>query len=184
MHDLLDCLDLGETPDGTRFPELGTRRLAVSVASGNGGNTTRVYPAAETRDGMLSVSATTRYDLLADFSSYDRGWVDVVAPGENIVSAIPGQRYGTWSGTSMAAPIVAGIAALVKAKTPNAFPTPHDLLNRIKETAYQRPDYTAAPWGSVRLFRVDALCAVMNNNHCTASGRLPFEFGIEEPQEK
>ena len=120
LHDLLDCVDMGSTATGTTFPEIGTRRLAVAVSSGNGANTTPVFPAAEQRDGMLSVAASTRYDELASFSSYDRSWVDVSAPGENIVSALPGGRYGVWSGTSMAAPIVAGITALVRARYTSA----------------------------------------------------------------
>ncbi|MBK7034554.1 MAG: S8 family serine peptidase [Ignavibacteria bacterium] len=61
----------------------------------------KVFPAAEQRDGMLSVAASTKYDNLASFSSYERGWVDVTAPGEEIVSALPGGRYGMWSGTSI-----------------------------------------------------------------------------------
>jgi subtilisin family serine protease len=173
LHDLLDCFDLGMTADGTTFPEIGTHRLAVSVAAGNGGSTTPVFPAAEQRDGMLSVGASTRYDMLAGFSSYDRHWVDVTAPGEEIVGPIPGGRYAMWSGTSMAAPIVAGIAALLKATDPNwsTFPTPHDLLGRIKETSVDKRMGVLQPWNTdVRLDRVDALCAVQNDLQCP----IPF----------
>jgi thermitase len=166
LHDLLDCLDVGATPTGTTFPELGTHRLAVAVASGNGGNTTMVFPAAEQRDGMLSVAASTRYDTLAGFSSYDRQWVDVSAPGVNIVSALPGGRYGLWSGTSMASPIVAGLTALVKARYPTTFATPHLLLEHVKETSVDKRFPQVPPWGEVRLHRVDALCAVTNNFDC------------------
>ncbi len=178
LHDLLDCLDLGSTATGTTFPEIGTRRLAVSVASGNGGNTTQVFPAAEQRDGMLSVAASTKYDNLASFSSYERGWVDVTAPGEEIVSALPGGRYGMWSGTSMAAPIVAGITALVKAKFPTTFATPHDLLDRVKETAVDKR-FVAQPWGEVRLKRVDALCAIANNQACPIPAANTATSGFE-----
>src|SRR5205085_3016384 len=73
LKDLLDCLDAGVTmpgPPPTTFPEIGTHRLAVSVAAGNGGSTAMVYPAAESADGMLAVCASTPNDLVAPFSSY------------------------------------------------------------------------------------------------------------------
>ena len=179
LHDLLDCIDVGATPEGTTFPELGTRRLAVSVASGNGGNTAMIFPAAERRDGMLSVAASTRDDKLAIFSSYDRSWIDVTAPGDEIVSALPGGRYGVWSGTSMAAPIVAGVIALVKARYPTTFAAPHDMLDQVKETAVDKR-YNALPWGEIRLRRVDALCAVTNNLACPIPANVSENFGFEQ----
>src|SRR6185436_19835014 len=100
---------------------IGTHRLAVTVASGNGGNDLSlnpIYPGFFNADGKITVAASTRYDLLANFSSYERHLVDVTAPGEDIVSALPGGRYGVWSGTSMAAPVAAGLAALTKARYP------------------------------------------------------------------
>ena len=167
LHDLLDCLDLGTTPTGTTFPEIATRRLAVAVSSGNGANAVEVFPAAEQRDGMLSVSATTRYDEMALFTSYGRSWVDVGAPGEDIISALPGGRYGMWSGTSMAAPIVAGITALVRARYTAACLTPHNILGHIKETAVKLRWDNTVQWGDVRLNRVDALSSVATAPVCT-----------------
>jgi thermitase len=75
------------------------------------------YPAAY--PGVVAVAATDHYDNLASFSNFG-SWVDVAAPGTNILSAYPSAGCGgaencySWmSGTSMASPIVAGAAALV-----------------------------------------------------------------------
>ncbi|NJN19177.1 MAG: S8 family serine peptidase [Oscillochloris sp.] len=90
-----------------------TGGVVVIAAAGNGGNNVPQYPAAESVEGMLAVSASTANDNLAAFSTYG-SWIALTAPGEAIVSAIPDGKYATWSGTSMAAPLVAGVAALVR----------------------------------------------------------------------
>ena len=61
-------------------------------------------------------------DTFADFSNYGSD-VDIIAPGKCILSTKRGQSYGYSSGTSMAAPLVTGAAALYKATRPNARPS-------------------------------------------------------------
>lgn len=56
--------------------------------------------------------------LVADFSNYGKLNVDVFAPGVKIYSSLPGNQYGNESGTSMAAPVVTGIAALIRSNFP------------------------------------------------------------------
>src|SRR5690606_21116218 len=58
-------------------------------------------------------------DLLADFSNYGYRSVDVFAPGVKINSTVPGSKYKEQQGTSMAAPVVSGLAALIRAYFPN-----------------------------------------------------------------
>ncbi len=93
------------------------RGAVVLAAAGNSASTELEFPAAEAISGLLAVAATTAADTLTTFSSYG-SWVHVAAPGEQIISPVPG-GYGVWSGTSMATPLAAGQAALLRAVHPD-----------------------------------------------------------------
>jgi thermitase len=106
--------------------------VVVVAAAGNRGSATPEYPAAEGLSGLLAIGASTEDGSLAAFSN--RGsWIDLAAPGDRILSSVPGGEYGTWSGTSMAAPFVAGTAALVLAQNPHL--TAAQVASRITATA-------------------------------------------------
>ncbi|MBI2519238.1 MAG: S8 family serine peptidase [Bdellovibrio sp.] len=89
--------------------------LVVAAAGNDSSNIDRTptYPASYTNDTLLVVAATTSSGGLAYFSNYGAVGVDVAAPGNNIYSSLPGNRYGNMSGTSMASPNTAGVAAEV-----------------------------------------------------------------------
>lgn len=103
----------------------------VVAAMGNDGRNVQEYPAAYA--GVLSVGATTRDGNIADFSNFG-SWISVAAPGDGVWSTMPmyestlnetegaGVGYGFLSGTSMATPYVAGVAALVASLYPNMQP--------------------------------------------------------------
>lgn len=69
----------------------------------------------------LDVGASAKYanqELVASFSNFGQNSVDIFAPGHNIMSTTPGNNYESLSGTSMAAPVVSGVAALVWSQNP------------------------------------------------------------------
>lgn len=97
--------------------------VLVVNAAGNSSQNIDVnpsYPAAYTQDNMISVAATDSSEGLASFSNYGSSSVDLGAPGVAIQSTIPGNKYAYYSGTSMASPHVAGAAALLWGKYPDA----------------------------------------------------------------
>jgi len=71
-------------------------------------------------DAWLTVGATSwdKDDMIASFSNYGKRSVDVFAPGVDIYSAVPKSDYKELSGTSMASPVVAGLAALIRSYYP------------------------------------------------------------------
>jgi subtilisin family serine protease len=97
------------------------RDVLVVVAAGNAGTDNDViptYPASSTKSNVIAVAASTSGDNLAQFSNFGGQSVDVAAPGEGILSTLPGNAYGLKDGTSMAAPHVTGLAALLKSLAP------------------------------------------------------------------
>ncbi len=134
-----------------------SKGVLVVAAAGNSGNGTPSYPAAYTN--AMAVASTNDQDYRSCFSQYGTDYISVAAPGESVLSATPNSGYGTYSGTSLAAPHVTGLGGLLFAQDPNR--TNANVRNLIEATAVD-----LGPVGKDAFFgsgRIDALRAVMGD---------------------
>ncbi|WWR51311.1 S8 family serine peptidase [Streptomyces sp. SCSIO 30461] len=87
--------------------------------------------------GVVTVSAMGKGNVKASYSNFGRDIIDIAAPGgdgaSGVYSTLPGGKYGNLSGTSMASPHVAGVAALLASTNPTA--TPADLRGKLASQA-------------------------------------------------
>jgi subtilisin family serine protease len=104
--------------------------VVVVAAAGNKGTTKKQYPAAYS--AVIAVSATNDKEKLATFSSHGN-WVDLAAPGTNILSTRAGGGYDAMSGTSMSAPFVSALAGLLDSRDP--FLSASQIRHRMEATA-------------------------------------------------
>lgn len=128
------------------------------------------YPASYNVPNVISVAATDAGDHIAYFSNYGRTSVDVGAPGVDIYSTLPThmtegmaaqglfENYGSLNGTSMAAPHVAGVLALLRATDPSL--TPAQAIAQIKAKVDRVPSLTTTTVSGGRVNAAAALGVV------------------------
>ncbi len=95
-----------------------------------------IYPASHKNENTLVVASTTSSADLSSFSNYGFIGVDVAAPGDSIYSTVLNNKYAMYSGTSMATPVVAGIAAEIWSHYP------HLKYNEIKDLIMKSATYS------------------------------------------
>ena len=115
----------------------------VVCSAGNSGidvdrGTNQVYPACYTGSNILTVGNSMASDWIAGSSNYGATSVDLFAPGEDITSTDLNGGYTTDGGTSLAAPVVAGVAALIKSYNPAL------TINQIRYCITQNVDKMSA----------------------------------------
>ncbi|HYE76936.1 MAG TPA: S8 family peptidase [bacterium] len=126
--------------------------VVVCCAAGNNNTSSLFYPAAYTN--AIAVGSTDSADRKSSFSNWG-SWLDVAAPGSSIYSTYKNGTYRTLSGTSMASPHVAGLAALLWA-------TPHgsSAANVRARIEGQVDPYTTTSGRSIGTGRISAVKAV------------------------
>ena len=151
--------------------------IMVVVSAGNdGGSCETMNEIPVTVSGAFSIGATRSNDSIASFSSRGPALIqgkkvikpDVSAPGVSVKSALPGKKYGVQSGTSMAGPHVAGLAALLFSANPSLIGQVDKVEQIIRETSL--PLYSSQVCSNISggsypnpvygYGRVDALAAV------------------------
>ncbi|EWY35691.1 hypothetical protein N825_36075 [Skermanella stibiiresistens SB22] len=139
--------------------------ILFTAAAGNNNqdnDVTPFYPANYDVPNVLSVMATTETDGKAAFSHRGATTVDVGAPGVNIRSTTPGNKYDNFNGTSMATPHVSGLAALIKGQNPDMKSA--EIKRLILQTADPVPALTGLSVTGGRINMEKALAA----NGCAA----------------
>jgi subtilisin family serine protease len=130
--------------------------VLVVAAAGNSSQDIdryKAYPASFENENLLVVASTTRRGGMSGFSNYGLKSVDVAAPGSGIYSSLPGNKYTSMSGTSMASPNTAGVAAEVLARFPML--TPVELKVVLMKSAVPVKSFSSriASGGRVDLIR-------------------------------
>jgi subtilisin family serine protease len=131
---------------------------------------TRHYEGGGSAKHWIEVGASAWWaadSLAAQFSNYGRDQVDIFAPGVDILSSVPGNRYERNSGTSMAAPVVAGVAALLMAYYPELSATEvrEILLQSAVRFTDQRVRRPGERGGRVAFCDLAQTCGVVNAYH-------------------
>ena len=130
--------------------------VVIVAAAGNRGSGTEEVGAPATIPGVVAVAGVDRDGVASQDASSPGITIAVAAPSEGLVGADPDGSLRMWSGTSGAAPLVSGLAALVRAAHPDL--DADDVVNRLISTASPRGDPVPGPLYGHGL--IDAAAAV------------------------
>jgi thermitase len=135
----------------------GTLYVAAAGNDGLDVDTDPVVPCTVPSDNVICVGASTMHDGPAPFSNYGAAGVDLFAPGERVASTYLPAGYTFLNGTSMAAPHVAGVAALMRAANPAL--TTAQLRSLLMSSADRRPALAGLSVTGARLNAAAAVAA-------------------------
>jgi subtilisin family serine protease/outer membrane protein assembly factor BamB len=179
------ALSTGESPSQTEVAAIQRARDAGIIfvaASGNDGlnlDVARTFPATYPVDNIIAVGNSTRLEDVATSSNVGSGAVDLFAPGSEILSlaSTSDSAYIQRTGTSMAAPHVAGAAALLRARFPGE--TYRQTINRLLRSVDPIPKYVGKVATGGRLNLQRALASTETrpfNDHFGERARLQGEL--------
>ncbi|MGE7759108.1 S8 family serine peptidase [Peribacillus sp. NPDC097895] len=159
--------------------------ILIVAAAGNEGdmgkNVQRVYPAAFSN--VISVAATDNRDKRPSYSNY-HSTVDIAAPGDDILSTLPNGKYGWMSGTSMATPMVTGVAALIWSNEPKLnkteveyrlYDSAIDLGTKGKDIYYGNGRVNAKKALEMKTLTKPAVTAISDKD-TKVTGKVPADF--------
>ena len=129
--------------------------VVIVAAAGNDESNVPLYPAAD--PNCLGVAALDASDVKCSFSNWG-AHIDLSAPGEDIKGPFLNDQFARWSGTSFAAPFVAGTGALLLARIPMA--TWNDVVNVMTGTAKKIDQLNPTFAGSLGAGKIDPLAAI------------------------
>src|SRR6056297_3365466 len=126
-------------------------------------------------ESAIAVASTDHNDVKSYFSNYG-SWVDIAAPGSDILSCKPNDSYQTMSGTSMACPHVSGVAALIVSKFAGNI-TPSEVRSRLIDYTDNIDDENSSYVGQLGSGRLNAYASLSGDapeppdaTYCTSQG--------------
>ena len=151
-----------------------SKGVIVVMAAGNDGGSSPQYPARYASKSGIAVGAVDKNNNLADFSN--RSGTNeisyVTAPGVKVYSSVPNNQYATYSGTSMAAPHVAGIVALMLSANPNL--TDAQVRQIVTETAGNSTQSTTSNLNISHVSSLPSQTITKTGEYFTAQGIFSF----------
>lgn len=145
--------------------------VVVVVAAGNKGSGTEEIGAPATIPGVLTVAGVGRNEVASEEASTQGILIGISAPSEQLLGVSADGQLVQWNGTSGAAPIVAGIAALIRSAHPEL--DADNVINRIIRTARPAAGATAVPDARYGFGLIDAAAAVSASVPVVDASPLP-----------
>jgi alpha-tubulin suppressor-like RCC1 family protein/subtilisin family serine protease/chitodextrinase len=146
------------------YETLNDSKMLFVCAAGNDGvdiDINPVYPASFDCPNIISVTSLNRYGTLSLFSNIGEASIDVAAPGEEIQSTLPGNKYGENSGTSMATAFVSGEAAILMSHNTTAGLL--EIKSSILDYSDRLSSLTGKVKGSSKINFINSLNTIQNN---------------------